>query len=155
MLWAPIASAQARAFGSRIARRAVSEDDAEEITRKYGLEAGLFSVFKSKDTEGKGIKAKDLLAKYGSAYLITSISLSIVSFGLCYALINAGVDVGALLSKVRSAGLCCFVCGDCRKGAQHDVLYHHLVASGYPVPHAELLAELRRSVSWYKWSTQI
>lgn len=104
MLWAPIASAQARAFGSRIARRAVSEDDAEEITRKYGLEAGLFSVFKSKDTEGKGIKAKDLLAKYGSAYLITSISLSIVSFGLCYALINAGVDVGALLSKVRTCG---------------------------------------------------
>lgn len=76
-------------------------DDADEITKKYGLEAGLFSIFKSGDKEGKGVKAKDLLAKYGSAYLITSISLSLVSFGLCYVLINAGVDVTALLNKVK------------------------------------------------------
>ena len=76
-------------------------DDAEEITKKYGLEAGLFSIFKSKDKDGKGVKAKDLLAKYGSAYLITSISLSLVSFALCYVLINAGVDVTSLLGKVR------------------------------------------------------
>ena len=39
--------------------------------------------------------------RYGSAYLITSISLSIVSFGLSYALISAGVDVAALLEKAR------------------------------------------------------
>lgn len=82
------------------ALRAVDED-VEEITKKYGLEAGLFSIFKSKGGQGKAVQAKDLLAKYGSAYLLTSISLSLVSFGLCYALINAGVDVASLLGKVR------------------------------------------------------
>lgn len=46
------------------------------------------------------MQAKDLLAKYGSAYLITSISLSAVSFGLCYVLVTAGVDVPALLARV-------------------------------------------------------
>ena len=49
---------------------------------------------------GKGTDAKALLKKYGSAYLITSISFAAVSFGLCYALVNAGVDVAALLSKL-------------------------------------------------------
>ena len=38
--------------------------------------------------------------KYGSAYLVTSISLSIVSISLCYALISAGVDVPGLLDRV-------------------------------------------------------
>ena len=76
-------------------------EDAEEVTKKYGLEAGLFSIFKSGDNkEGKAVQAKDLLAKYGSAYLLTSISLSLVSFSLCYVLINAGVDVASLLAKV-------------------------------------------------------
>jgi len=76
-------------------------DDADEVTKKFGLEAGLFSIFKSGgNKEGKAVQAKDLLAKYGSAYLVTSISLSIVSFSLCYALVTAGVDVPALLAKV-------------------------------------------------------
>lgn len=44
--------------------------------------------------------AKDLLARYGSAYLVTSISLSVVSFSLCYALVSSGVDVGALLARL-------------------------------------------------------
>jgi hypothetical protein len=78
-----------------------TEEDAEEVTKRYGLEAGLFSVFRSGDKEGRGTKAKDLLAKYGSAYLITSISLSIVSFALCYVLVDNGVDVPGLLAKVR------------------------------------------------------
>ncbi|KAL7154137.1 hypothetical protein ABFS83_04G214800 [Erythranthe nasuta] len=79
----------------------------EEITKKYGLEAGLWKIFSSKETDGetnetksKGSQAKELLAKYGGAYLATSITLSLISFGLCYALINAGVDVPALLQKV-------------------------------------------------------
>ena len=42
-----------------------------------------------------------LSQRYGSAYLITSISLSLVSFGLCYAAVSAGVDVAALLGQVR------------------------------------------------------
>ncbi|CAL5017090.1 unnamed protein product [Urochloa decumbens] len=87
---------------------------AEEITEKYGLEFGLWKVFSSKEEEdsaegGEGKKksrtdqAKDLLAKYGGAYLATSISLSLVSFTLCYLLISAGVDVQDLLAKVGIA----------------------------------------------------
>jgi hypothetical protein len=102
--------------GSPLAvRKEVSPDEVEEVTKKYGLEAGLFSIFRSKEG-GKTMKAKDLLAKYGSAYLLTSISLSIVSFSLCYALISAGVDVGALLAKVcvgvgvRTSPHCRFRC---------------------------------------------
>lgn len=80
-------------------------------------------IFSSKE-EGKegeekksrGDEAKELLAKYGGAYLATSISLSIISFALCYVLISAGVDVQALLLKVQaiiisplSANLTCFM----------------------------------------------
>uniref|UniRef100_A0ACD5UR96 Uncharacterized protein n=1 Tax=Avena sativa TaxID=4498 RepID=A0ACD5UR96_AVESA len=88
---------------------------AEEITEKYGLEFGLWKIFSSKEEEGgeegeEGKKtksrtdqAKDLLAKYGGAYLATSITLSIISFTACYLLINAGVDVQQLLSKIGIA----------------------------------------------------
>lgn len=68
----------------------------EETTEKYGLEAGLFQSLKSSD----GASAKSLLAKYGIAYLATSIPLALISFGICYVLVDSGVDVGALLSKV-------------------------------------------------------
>ncbi|GER27176.1 hypothetical protein STAS_02849, partial [Striga asiatica] len=55
----------------------------------------------SKDTtKSKGDQAKELLAKYGGAYLATSITLSLISFGLCYFLVSSGVDVPALLHKV-------------------------------------------------------
>nr|DAD28914.1 TPA_asm: hypothetical protein HUJ06_030382 [Nelumbo nucifera] len=80
---------------------------AEEITEKFGLEVGLWKIFSSKEggKEGKGEKskgdqAKELLAKYGGAYLATSITLSLISFSLCYVLISAGIDVQALLQKV-------------------------------------------------------
>lgn len=54
----------------------------------------------SSPTLSKGAQAKALLKTYGSAYLLTSISFAVVSFGACYALVSAGVDVGALLEKV-------------------------------------------------------
>jgi hypothetical protein len=70
----------------------------------------LLQIFSSKGEEGEeggeGKKksrtdqAKELLAKYGGAYLATSITLSLISFALCYALISAGVDVQDLLGKV-------------------------------------------------------
>ncbi|XP_057795319.1 uncharacterized protein LOC131011566 isoform X2 [Salvia miltiorrhiza] len=96
---------------NRLKVRAVEEkieemktpSSADEITKKYGLEAGLWKIFSSKEggeKKSKGDEAKELLAKYGGAYLATSITLSLISFGLCYALINAGVDVPALLQKV-------------------------------------------------------
>lgn len=73
-----------------------STPSVEETTEKFGLEAGLFQSLKSND----GASAKSLLAKYGVAYLATSIPLAIVSFAICYALVDNGVDVGALLAKV-------------------------------------------------------
>lgn len=87
-------------------KAASQEVDAEDITRKFGLEAGLWKIFSSKDDDeegGKGKKtnqAKELLKRYGGAYLVTSISLSLVSFGLCYALVQAGVDVPIVLDKI-------------------------------------------------------
>jgi len=53
-------------------------------------------------TKSKGDQAKELLAKYGGAYLATSITLSLISFSLCYALISAGIDVQAVLLKVKN-----------------------------------------------------
>lgn len=55
---------------------------------------------KDGDNQSKISSAKDLLAKYGGAYLATSITLSIISFTLCYVLIDNGVDVASLLAKV-------------------------------------------------------
>jgi hypothetical protein len=66
----------------------------------------VWQIFTSKDNSEEGTKgnktnkAKELLAQYGGAYLVTSISLSLVSFALCYALVQGGVDVPALLEKV-------------------------------------------------------
>ncbi|KAF7009139.1 hypothetical protein CFC21_023730 [Triticum aestivum] len=84
---------------------------AEEITEKYGLEVGLWKIFSSKEEEGEEGKpkksrteqAKELLGKYGGAYLATSITLSLISFTACYLLINAGVDVQQLLGKIGIA----------------------------------------------------
>lgn len=71
-------------------------DEAEETTEKYGLEAGIFESVK----KGDGESAKSLLKKYGIAYLATSIPLALVSFGICYLLVDNGVDVSSLLAKV-------------------------------------------------------
>lgn len=99
-----------------------SADDLEETTKKFGLEAGLWKAFTSKNSD-QPTKPGDLLKKYGkyvyvrywieqyliskyakpnlgAAYLITSISLAIVSYGLCYLLVSNGVDVGVLLEKI-------------------------------------------------------
>lgn len=75
-------------------------EEAEAATRKWGLEAGLWKSLRGGGSEGKAT-AKDLLKRYGSAYLITSISLSLVSFTICYLLISNGVDVPALLAKLN------------------------------------------------------
>lgn len=83
-----------------------SEDDddmgtntATATVEKYGLEAGLFESLTSKK-EGGAETAKDLLKKYGVAYLATSIPLAAISFTICYFLVSAGVDVSGLLEKV-------------------------------------------------------
>lgn len=71
--------------------------DPEATTKKFGLEAGLFESFKKNDG---GESAKSLLKRYGIAYLATSIPLALVSFGLCYYLVENGVDVSGLLAKI-------------------------------------------------------
>ncbi|CAI5522877.1 unnamed protein product, partial [Closterium sp. Naga37s-1] len=68
-------------------------DEAEEVTRKWGLEAGLWKAGSNAEV------AKDLLTRYGGAYLGTSIALSLVSFSLCYLLVDHGVDVAGLLDS--------------------------------------------------------
>jgi Protein of unknown function (DUF1279) len=42
---------------------------------------------------GRPKTAKDTLARYGGAYLGTSVALSLLSFGVLYVAIDAGVDV--------------------------------------------------------------
>ena len=85
----------------------------EEVTEKYGLEAGLFNAIKDSagssdgndggeggDAKSKMATAGDLLKRYGGAYLLTSTSLAVVSFSLCYAAVSNGVDVAALISNI-------------------------------------------------------
>eukprot|EP00814_Leptocylindrus_danicus_P014758 CAMPEP_0116018336 /NCGR_PEP_ID=MMETSP0321-20121206/8588_1 /TAXON_ID=163516 /ORGANISM="Leptocylindrus danicus var. danicus, Strain B650" /LENGTH=179 /DNA_ID=CAMNT_0003488711 /DNA_START=68 /DNA_END=607 /DNA_ORIENTATION=- len=75
---------------SELKEKSVVNDEVEETVEKYGLEAGLFQSMKKEDG---GASAKDLLKKYGIAYLATSIPLA-------YLLVDNGVDVSALLGKV-------------------------------------------------------
>lgn len=72
------------------------EDDIDETTRKWGLEGGLLKSAQ----QGNFDKAKELLKKYGAAYLATSISFALVSFAICYRLVDSGVDMGSLLAKI-------------------------------------------------------
>jgi hypothetical protein len=74
-----------------------SNDDPEDAVKKYGLEAGLIQAATSKESK---LKPKDLLAKYGVAYLVTSITLAIFSYTFFYFLVANGVDVASLLEKV-------------------------------------------------------
>ena len=70
----------------------------EETTKKYGLEAGLFKAVTNRD--GSEVKPGQLLKKYGAAYLITSITLAVISYAICYLLVSAGIDVASLLRKI-------------------------------------------------------
>ena len=52
-------------------------------------------------TQSKGDQANELLAEHGGAYLATSVTLSLISFSLCYALHSADIDVQTLLQDVN------------------------------------------------------
>ncbi|KAJ1418840.1 hypothetical protein B484DRAFT_453548 [Ochromonadaceae sp. CCMP2298] len=69
----------------------------EDEVKKYGFEVGMFKALTDKE---KKVSPKDLLAKYGGAYLVTSITFAIISYTICYALVSSGVDVASLLEKV-------------------------------------------------------
>jgi len=75
------------------------EKSVEEVTEKYGLEAGLFSAFRGGNKNNSMQQAGDLLKRYGGAYLLTSTSIAAVSFGICYYAVDNGLDIEGLLSK--------------------------------------------------------
>ena len=77
----------------------VHSEDPDDVTKKYGLEAGMLNAMTNSDDKQK-VKPQDLLAKYGIAYLVTSISFAVVSYAICYALVSTGVDVAAVLEKI-------------------------------------------------------
>ena len=52
------------------------------------------------DYNNHKVKPQDLIARYGIAYFLTSISFAIVSYTLCYALISNGVDVESVLKQI-------------------------------------------------------
>ncbi|PNW74717.1 hypothetical protein CHLRE_12g485850v5 [Chlamydomonas reinhardtii] len=84
--------------------KTANKSEAELATEKFGLEAGLLTALTSKDEGGEGKlsnteQAKRLLAQYGSAYLITSISFAIVSFAACYLAVDSGVDMAGVLAR--------------------------------------------------------
>ena len=54
----------------------------------------------SSSVDGSEVTAASLFKKYGSAYLLSSIPLAILSFSTCYLLVTSGVDVAAVLTKV-------------------------------------------------------
>jgi hypothetical protein len=74
-------------------------DEVDETTKKWGLEAGLWKAWRSGDKSSVEV-AKMLFYRYGIAYLATSISLSIVSFGTFWVLVSYGVDVPGLLQRL-------------------------------------------------------
>lgn len=75
-----------------------TEPTPEETTKRFGLEAGLFQSLKQEN--GGGESAKSLLKRYGIAYLATSIPLALMSFAICYFLVDNGADVAGMLQQV-------------------------------------------------------
>jgi len=113
------------------------ELSAEETTEKYGLEAGLFQSMKTKDG---GATASSLLKKYGIAYLATSIPLAIVSFAICYVLVDVGIDVEALLHKVPGLGNVDLSSGAAERAGTAAIAYAaHKAASPLRFPPTVLL----------------
>ena len=82
------------------------EDATDALARERGLEYALWKVFRGPRTNSnsekvsKASQAKALLRKYGAAYLLTSITLAIISYTMCYSMISRGVDIVALLEKL-------------------------------------------------------
>merc|ERR1719313_176721 len=73
-----------------------NESGNDEVA-KIGFELSFLKALRG--GKNANVKPGELLKKYGGAYLLTSTSLAVVSFGLCYALVSNGVDVAGLLSN--------------------------------------------------------
>ena len=82
-----------------------SKGDDEAVARKWGLEVALIKrgidvhLFRGDKAAGMA-SARDLLKRYGPAYLLTSISLATVSYAACYVAVARGVNMAALMARV-------------------------------------------------------
>lgn len=54
-----------------------------------------------RNADGQPLDAKDLLKKYGAAYIVSSLSLSLVSFSFFYVLFSSSVDTGKLIEMTH------------------------------------------------------
>ena len=70
------------------------------IKQRNSMEVRMYSTSTVSPEESEKVKPKELLRKYGPAYLVTSIFLAIISYALCYLLVSTGVDVVSLLEKL-------------------------------------------------------
>ena len=70
------------------------------IKQRNSMEVRMYSTSTVSPEESEKVKPKELLRKYGPAYLVTSIFLAILSYALCYLLVSTGVDVVSLLEKL-------------------------------------------------------
>ena len=70
------------------------------IKQRNSMEVRMYSASTVSPEESEKVKPKELLRKYGPAYLVTSIFLAIISYALCYLLVSTGVDVVSLLEKL-------------------------------------------------------
>ena len=68
--------------------------------QRSSMDLRMYSSSTVSPVESEKVKPKELLRKYGPAYLVTSIFLAIISYALCYLLISTGVDVVSLLEKL-------------------------------------------------------
>lgn len=81
--------------------------DPSATTEKYGLEAGLWKALTSRERRPTlppaRTRPRRCSKQYGSAYLLTSISFALVSFGACYLAVRRGVDVRRANARVGLA----------------------------------------------------
>jgi len=77
-----------------------------DVAKRWGLEIAIAKegfdvhIAKKKDKAAGVTTARALLQEYGPAYLLTSISLTAVSYTICYVGISRGVNVAAALQRV-------------------------------------------------------
>jgi uncharacterized membrane protein len=74
----------------------------DEIMQKLSLKVATHSSteIETKSQTDGNVKPQYLFKQYGAAYLITSITLAIISYAVCYLSISKGVDVVTLLSRI-------------------------------------------------------
>ena len=80
------------------------EDASASFVRKNGLEIAAIRTLLGSGHVPEGVSrtqaAKGLFREFGASYLITSISLAILSYAICFSLIAKGFCVASLLRKV-------------------------------------------------------